>query len=971
MKQYQHTILRFRVEIALMTLAALLAGVVTWQVYELGLMRVLVDQNAHLNLARQAVDSLTPGLSQIGFWPPLLHVLLIPAVSFDQLYRSGLAAVLTLAPVLALAAVLLYKTLLLLTKNRAVSVSGALVFLLNPYVLYYTATPMMEVLYIANLFGVAYFFVRWIMFDRMRDVLFAGLFVTLSTLSRFEGIILIPIAALIVLVRLWMRRSSYYRIEAYMIAFSFVASLGLLAILAYGYILVDNPLAFMNSEWSAFAQQRDYVLPTARDAWETLHYLRHAAYHIFSLPLAWAAIFGFPLLILLRPRFAVAAASLILFSPYIFDALALYRGNAIVYVPELHPFSGFFNERYGMYWIGFAILVPALLIGIVWERWRSIAPVRTALSLVLVASVALSAGWLYRVAFYEGYRPLHLSLRYAVDDQREIARTLRARYDFGNILMTRALHDIVALEAGIPLASYIQESNAGFYDVALERPWLFARWVVMQNTAAPQTLSWVVQNEKVALHWARSREFARHYTLIRENSTERLYKVNEEAVRLYAAQQGYSIFALPSLNPALASWSPETIYARMSVPLIVTADLARFYVSDLRPHYEQGLYADEFGNGNSESQSYALLQSFAMGDRETFERVWQWTRAHLQRSDSRLFSWKFSYNSADQTMTILDANSATDADTDIAYALLRAGTVWNRPDYISAAREIIPDIWDFEVTRVGGRMMVAGGNWASGTDDVAINPSYFAPHAYRLFALYDPLHDWNGLARDGYAVLEAIEDYRASVTDASLPPNWVAINRHTGAIRPFNGKTDSLDYSYDAFRVFWRVAQDALYTRDGAALAYLSRTRPFSSQWQNERRVCTIHLASLTEQECQTTTSTLAGALSILSATSPATAEALVEHYYRNGRRQLVTGDATPFYEKSWYWFALQLWSAYTQDKTAVRLAAMPAPEESGASAMALRYTRAFSNARALLGTLSTSLQTTGRFIQQAISRTP
>ena len=50
------------------------------------------DAMAHLNIARRIVDSRTPGYEQIGtVWLPLPHLLMLPFVGDDELWRSGLA----------------------------------------------------------------------------------------------------------------------------------------------------------------------------------------------------------------------------------------------------------------------------------------------------------------------------------------------------------------------------------------------------------------------------------------------------------------------------------------------------------------------------------------------------------------------------------------------------------------------------------------------------------------------------------------------------------------------------------------------------------------------------------------------------------------------------------------------------------------------------------------------------------------
>src|SRR5437588_1255950 len=49
------------------------------------------DAVAHLNIARRAFDSRTPGLLQLGtVWLPLPHLLMIPFLLSDRAWQSGL-----------------------------------------------------------------------------------------------------------------------------------------------------------------------------------------------------------------------------------------------------------------------------------------------------------------------------------------------------------------------------------------------------------------------------------------------------------------------------------------------------------------------------------------------------------------------------------------------------------------------------------------------------------------------------------------------------------------------------------------------------------------------------------------------------------------------------------------------------------------------------------------------------------------
>jgi len=213
---------------------------------------------------------------------------------------------------------------------------------------------------------------------------------------------------------------------------------------------------------------------------------------------------------------------------------------------------------------------------------------------------------------------------------------------------------------------------------------------------------------------------------------------------------------------------------------------------------DERVKSETFGGTISEGQSYALLKAVWMDDPTVFEKTWQWTNTHLARPHDHLFAWRWGQ----------DSNTATDADEDIAYALLLASEKWNRPDYRQAAISMIQDLWQIDVVSVHGRYYLVPGTWDEFKKSyLTLDPSYFAPYVYRKFAQYDS-HNWQKLADDIYPTLEACSDLRMD----KLPPNWCGVTWNTGKII-FSDKQgpQSRDFGYDAVRVFWRMALDSKY----------------------------------------------------------------------------------------------------------------------------------------------------------------
>lgn len=572
-----------RVGVFVVIMALLVGAGVTWYVASLDLTTILVDETSHLNIARQTVDSLTPGISQIGYWPPLVHVLMAPFAYSDTLYRTGLAGAAVLVPMLALAVFFLYKLIVLITGRVSLGVGGALLLLTNPYMTYYASVPMMEVLFLAMLFGVAYFLAVWIRRGGVGNLLLVGIFVSLASLSRFEGLVLLPLVGFIVLFTLLERKKTFDEINALIIIFSFVGVVGLLSILSYGIIFGSSPLEFLSGSWSAVRQQEEQglALPAKFDLMRSFDYLMHASYYILGQPFVLFALASALFLLLLAPRRDLLAILLVLLSPFLVVLISLFRGIAVVYVPELPPYGAygdFFNERYGLLWIGFLVAAPMFLFGIL-GSWLSLSRWRVAgmvLPVVLLAAPLYMMGKVfYQVALVEKFRVVRASsLGYPTAFEAEVAEYIKNNYDYGKILMPRALNNYVAIKSGIPLKGYIHEANYRFYDQALTRPWLFARYVIMINQDSEQTTiitPWTKRNERISLTWGNSRTFLRYYTLVLENEGERVYKIREDAVRTYAVERGIDFDAIPSLNGHMAKWDPDNIYRDMGAAYLAYA----------------------------------------------------------------------------------------------------------------------------------------------------------------------------------------------------------------------------------------------------------------------------------------------------------------------------------------------------------------------------------------------------------------
>ncbi len=334
-----------------------------------------------------------------------------------------------------------------------------------------------------------------------------------------------------------------------------------------------------------------------------------------------------------------------------------------------------------------------------------------------------------------------------------------------------------------------------------------------------------------------------------------------------------------------------------------------------RQFERNGAFVDAEGRVTSEAQSYALLRAVWSDDRALFDRGLAWTRAHLMRPDG-LPSWLWQGR-------VVDTNTASDADVDIALALLMAGRRWDAPTLVEEGRRMVGAIWEREVAVVSGTPYMTAGDWAVEGPVLALNPSYFAPYAYQVFAEVDPEHDWTALVDSSYRVLfDAARASFGADRSAGLPPDWVGLDRRTGALVPLElPGMATTRYGYDAARSYWRVSLHRLWNGDGRAWAFLQQagflrdevTRVLGDGVTRKGFASAVYERDGTVAEAPPSVVGAAGALSALLALDEPAAHLLYAGQLVGGASHVdggtYWGDPLDLYAQEWGWFATALYA--------------------------------------------------------------
>jgi hypothetical protein len=256
----------------------------------------------------------------------------------------------------------------------------------------------------------------------------------------------------------------------------------------------------------------------------------------------------------------------------------------------------------------------------------------------------------------------------------------------------------------------------------------------------------------------------------------------------------------------------------------VTSDGASGFRRVKRPK-EPGLEAN---STVSEGIGYGMLLAVYMDDQALFDDLWKYEQKWLDGSTG-LMNWYI--NAAGTDLGANGAGPATDADEDMAFALLMADKQWGgkgslSKNYLDCAKSQMSAVWNNEIYNF---IYLRAGPWAN---DSNINLSYFAPSYYKVFAKIDqtPTSNWTKVTDTMYTVLNASLNATNGNTANGLVPAWCDSNgKPNGQAYGSTGGATPTNYQYDSCRTPFRIGLDWCLTGDTRAQAYVAKTSGFFS----------------------------------------------------------------------------------------------------------------------------------------------
>jgi hypothetical protein len=508
------------------------------------------DSVSHLVIARRVFDTLTPALAQLGgVWLPITHLMLMPFVSNDFLFHTGMAGTAVSISATAITAVAIFRIVKMQFASSLIGVLSCLFYFLNPSVIYMGIVPMMEALFMMFFMLSVYYVQKWYqlyvtdggVWLQYRMILKCALAVSAACLTRYEGWVL-PLGLILLIVfvhlfvkrgnrRLFKKQNSRYRLEAILsvaIIFSFI---GIGSWIAWNLVIFRDPSYSFTGPYSAAvqAESREVNQQFKLNPALSLSVIFEVARQMYGLPVLVTSIIGISLYLYVGARQKSLSfhllTTIMLMAPILADFAAMIQGSGEIYAIG----QTWFNGRYLIF------IAPLLAFG----SGSMIAFIRrkNKESLTILVVVLIAASYIYTFASqsfaYGG--PVALNGSGLLPSSRdaqiafETGHNLGRLYQQGNIVALTLSQDgqhimlsSLMLSSHLPLKNFIDISNGQYWDISKQSPWIYGDYLIMQKKANANSADPL---KDVVDYWHANRStLMKHYDMIYENERFEILK---------------------------------------------------------------------------------------------------------------------------------------------------------------------------------------------------------------------------------------------------------------------------------------------------------------------------------------------------------------------------------------------------------------------------------------------------------------
>jgi hypothetical protein len=491
------------------------------------------DAVAHINIARRLTDARNAGWEQLGsVWLPLPHLLVAPFVANDYLWRTGIGGSIPSMAAYVLGVVGIYR-LVRARASRAGAALAAMIYGLNPSLLYMQSTAMTESIFLAAIiWSVVYFddFLRGLAPESgnaslpaagagspagARAIERCGCCLAAAIFTRYDGWIfafVLGVCAVIAALHWWTKRPPQQqraRLLRSMTSFLLLLALCPTLWLAHNYKINRHPLDWLNGPYSAKAIERrsskpdDPPYPGKGNVKVAAQYFLKAARmntgegsrEDWLITLAACGV----LVAAFRPR--RFGALLLLWIPLPFYAYSIAYGSVPIFIPDWWPFS-YYNVRYGLE------LLPAIAVFVGLLPWAveaagtwgnaalPAAGARRRLTLAITGALLVvtllaysSSVWCFSRRSQDRnwgrrgmipicYREAWANSRSRMALEAQVAEALSQIPPDATVLMYTSDYVGALQKAGVPFDHVISESTWMYWDSARSAPFAGADYIV-------------------------------------------------------------------------------------------------------------------------------------------------------------------------------------------------------------------------------------------------------------------------------------------------------------------------------------------------------------------------------------------------------------------------------------------------------------------------------------------------------------
>ncbi len=469
------------------------------------------DAAAHINIARRVFDSRTPGLLQLGtVWLPLPHLLMIPFLLSDWMWKTGVGGSIPSMAAYVLGTLGIFRLLRrTLDFSQADSMArmaawgAAIIYAANPNLIYLQATAMTEPLYLALFIWAVVYFNEFVQGAEnpgdspdisgvSSSLIKCGICLAAACLTRYDAWFLaaaMGAASFCVVVK-----AKHHGLGASVGKFVLLAAAAPFFWLTYNAIVYRNPLEFANGPYSAKAielRTPGASHPGSRDLPVAFSYFLKSA-ELNLTAGTWQRVWILLALTgVLASLFAGRRSQsnfrlnqnagghrmwplLLLWMPLLFYPLSVAYSGLPIFMPVWWPFS-YYNVRYGLE------LLPAFAIFSAWAVYFMAALARSRavrLALVVIALVFVTASYVSISRDPVCFREAWVNSRTRLALERELADFVKALPPDSTMLMYLGNHVGALQQAGIPLRRVIYEGNHRTWKQPVDREGLWERALI-------------------------------------------------------------------------------------------------------------------------------------------------------------------------------------------------------------------------------------------------------------------------------------------------------------------------------------------------------------------------------------------------------------------------------------------------------------------------------------------------------------